>query len=548
MADTDEITYLGIARSPYYGESSLRDPFSGKWENVPYLHAWMLFAPLAKMARLLGLPLILTSILWRIVGGAILGGVLFFLFRRLFTNTQHPIAWALGCSLICLADAGFASGRTMVGNVSLVSHIWHGTTPYLKADALPQYRVVTPILNLPFLLLVVASLLTNNLRKWKNILLGAGALGICCLLYFYFWTAAVLALGLYGIWLLAEAWKNDFSGKGRTEWLKAQVVGLVVLGGLMIGAPQIISNSQAFANTNYKPILERIGRPCTLPPDSPARQRYLSNLWVLGKLAIGAVGILAFGLVGLRLLWCFTLAGYALANSAFVTGLEFENFHWSYVHASMGEILVLATLVQLFELWPRMRNKRWLQVPAWGLTSVLVLTALIWRAYETTHAPEAVRHRRVMQDLTPLKPSLMTISDEHTLVLPAEAGVAVLFSQGAQLYQQYTWNSFITDNVLHERHALNGWLLGLDLETYRQSAAADVITYCQNPERQAASVTEMRVSIFNQLLAQPNTRLLEQYRPNYLLLPTTAPEPQRGGPWRLIQKSPTWSFWAKTAD
>lgn len=317
----------------------------------------------------------------------------------------------------------------------------------------------------------------------------------------------------------------------------------------MIGAPQVYSNSRTIADPQYKPILERIGRPCTLSPEDPARHLYVKNSWVWGKLIIGAAAILLFRVSGLSLLWCFTFAGYALANSALITSLEFENFHWAYVHASMGEILVLGAVVKVLDRWKEMRLHKFL--PAlWAIPIVVLLVALVWRPYEALHAPAAVENSRVLQELQPLKPMLATLDSNHALAGPKEVNVALLFTRSAQLYQRpYTWNSLIADEVVHERHALNGWLEGADLESYLMTASADRIPYCADPSLQEAAITKARSEIFRTLLEHPDAadRLLARYRPDYLLRLSADPPPDRGGPWRLIQQSPRWALWGRVA-
>src|SRR3984893_1928293 len=62
VADGDEAYYLSITRIPYQGESALRDPAAGKWENVPSLFPWLPFGPTGQLNRWLGLPLLASSV------------------------------------------------------------------------------------------------------------------------------------------------------------------------------------------------------------------------------------------------------------------------------------------------------------------------------------------------------------------------------------------------------------------------------------------------------------------------------------------------------
>lgn len=555
LADADDIAYLAVARAPYYGESALRDPFSGRWERVPSLYSWAQFAPLSKLTAALGLPLILEGLIWRIIGGALMGATLYLLFRRLFADTSRPVAFACAASLICLADAGFVQGRTLVESWSLISNMLRGTTPLQKPDALAQYRVVTPLTNLPFLFLLVASLVPAARRDAKNALLGCAALGMCFLLYFYFWTATVGGICFYVAWLLFDAWREP---KERTENLRRAAFAVIVLiGGVALGAWQVIGNSQTFADPSYKPILYRLSKGFPLAPGDPLRRMYVVNLWLWAKLAVGAFAIIFLRVRGLRLLWCTAFAGYLLANSAIVTGLEFENFHWSYVYSTMSEIMLLGVGVKLLDRWcggesaPPERRK-YLRL-AWAASLLLFALALVWRPYEALRAPESAKNSRIIGELQSIKPELNKLSPDCSLAGETDAAnVALLYAQSAQLYQEpYTAHlSFIADREVHERHALNAWLEGLSEADYLKTATAQRFSggAFTKPEWEPNVVRQARAQIFERLESDGAGELVARYRPCYLLLPASQPQPSRGGAWSLVAKNRDWALWKRAAE
>jgi hypothetical protein len=545
LADNDDVSYLAISRAPYYGELGPRDPFLGRWEKAPVLYSWMQFVPLARLTRLLGLPLILTGLVWRVLGGCVLGIALFVLFRRLFSGTNYPVAWALGCSVICLTDAGFIHGRSFVQDFVLLRHLADGTTPMANPNALPQYRVVTPLLNLPILVLLVASLVPGG-RGWAaSLILGVASLGLTILLYFYFWTAAVVALGLYIVILLLDAWWNP--ERRRLALSRAGFTSTILAGGLALGAPQIYENARTFAEPRYEPILRRCAKPFPLAPDDPARWKCFKNYWVWAKLAIGALGVLALRCSGIGVLWCFTLAGYGLANSAVVTGLEFENFHWLTVCNFTGEVMVLGVLGRFLDRRPGARG---LGLGAiWLLAGATSVIAAVWRPYEAIKAADSARNTQIQRELRPLRPGLAVLGVDHALAGPTATNVAILYSQCAQLYSHpYSWTfSLVPDEVLHERHALNGWLMGLDLLSYSQIATERNVQF-PRPEWEGGVVRGARARIFEQLSERSDAQLLDRYRPDYLLLPATAPPPRRAGPWILMSKGPAWALWSRVAS
>jgi hypothetical protein len=544
LADDDDILYLAIGRIPYHGESALRDPFSSRSDRVPSLFAWLQFVPLAWLTRLLGLPPILMSLVWRAVGGVALGASVWLLFRRLLAGTSRPTAWALGCSLIALADPGLVLGRPLVDSGALVLQMASGTTPMGKADALAQYRVVTPLLNLPLVLLLAACLHPAAPDRRRAALAGVALLGLCFLIYFYFWTAAVVALGGYLATLLSLAL---WGGPRRPEHLaRARLVATVLIGGALLGAPQVLANARTFADPAYQPILHRLGRGCPVPTGDRVRSMYLPNTWAWGKIAAGAIALGIFRMRGLGLVWWLTVAGFALANSALVTGLEFENFHWSYVFNTFGEVLLLAIAARGLDRWPGRHWRPWL----WLVPIATLAIAAVWRPYEALTAPEAVASTRVLRELRGLRPALEGLGPEAVLAGTPEARLALLYTRGGLLFEApYTaHNSLIPDEEVSQRHALNAWLAGLDLSSYRR-AAMPPFPYqavpIDVPRWRPEAIARRRVAIFASLLRGDGDALLRRFHPDALLLPATAPAPERGGPWRRLAATREWALWVK---
>lgn len=533
LADNDDVFYLALTRAPYYGAWSMRDGYLPPAERVTDVHAWAQFLPLAKLGRALGIPLILNGALWRVLGGCLLAFALYLIFRKLFASSPHATAWALGCTLICLCDAGFLDGRSLIEDVKLLPHLLHGTTPINKPDALAHFRVVTPLLNIQFLILMVAALIpVTRGGKIRPVLAGVW-LGICTLLLFYLWTAAVMALSCYCAVLLLRK---------RPE---AKAMAIVVALGLAIGAPQIVSNYKVSKDPAMQPLLERSGRPAHLPSGDPQRKAWVVNFWVWIKLAAGGIGVLVLGQPGLALLWWLVLSGYLLSNVAVLTGLEFENFHWVIVHAPMGEILLLATLVLLLERWLKPAV---LAIPV----ALLLLFAIVWRPYEVLHAPMAVSMTQALQQLRPLQPELAKLGPDRSIAGPWQTQVAMLHSQAAELFDvPYTPALLIPMEEVNERHALNAWLEGLDYAAYLASPTLDLTLTefgASKPEWQPANVAKQRVEIFRRLLDQPSeaARLMDRYTVTDLLLPASAAAPSRGGPWTLTGQSSAWKLWSRT--
>jgi hypothetical protein len=539
VADADEAYYLSITRIPFQGESALRDHAAGKWENVPSLFPWLPFGPTGQLNRWLGLPLLASSVEWRLAGGLLLGGMLFLFFRLLFFQTRRPAGWALGCTLICLADAGFVQGAIILKSCALLMYWLHGAIPFTKPDALPQYRVISPLLMLPWLLLVAAALLPPAIGKWKWALAGILGLGMCCNLYFFMWTAAVLALGGYIAATWISSWMQPECRAGAIRATRHAAI--ILAGGLVLGAPQIHQTYNLSRQPRLQPMLARTCRAQYLAAPDPYRRMNLINFWVWGKLLAGGIAILWFRVRGLGFLWCLVFAGYLLSNIAIVFGIEFENWHWVFVHAPMGEILILAScaiLLDRIRVGPRQ---------LWAFPAALLAIACIWRPYEALTAPESSRINSALRDLREFRPALERLDAGHSLSgPPPETDIALMFSKSGELSHPY---SLVSDQESHARYALNAWLQGVTLDRFRTTAPPP-FTPCStaNPAWRPEAVREARERFFRQFQNQSvDDESLGRYRPDYLLVPAGFQPDSRIGHWQVLHRSSRWTLWERTA-
>jgi hypothetical protein len=549
IADHDDALYLSIARALYYGEGAIRDPYLAPTRGVPSLYSWAQFAPTTLLARHLGIPFLALGLIWRIVGGAALGTSLYLLIRRVMGSSANPVAWSLGLAIVCLADPGFITGRTLFGEVGLIRHMLAGTTPMTKPDAIPQYRVVTPLLNLPAFLLLLAVVVAPPRRRRWGIVIGAILLALCIYLYFFLWTAAVLALGLYAAANLVLA----RFGPHENRELRRQAgrfSSAVLTLGLFLGAPMIYGTATSGSDPTLKPALERISKGYHAPPGHPLRIRYLRNTWTWAKLALGAFGLLKLRVRRTGLLLCVTLVGYAMTNSALLTGLEFENYHWAYAYVSVAEVLTLTTLGQWLD---RLNGncRRWLAW-LWIIPAGMLAISLTWRFYEALKAPEAVAEFRILRELEPLRSTLSELGPECVIAgEPAAVQTALLDSRCSLLYHDIHSQvvSPIPDREVHERDALDGWLRGLDLATYEQQLSTLTrFGYVEpdDPRWPLDEIRRERVALFRSLLEGDST-LLKRYPPNYLLLRTSDGHPSRGGPWKRLDGDERWTLWERVA-
>ncbi len=274
-----------------------------------------------------------------------------------------------------------------------------------------------------------------------------------------------------------------------------------------------------------------------LAPDDPLRTIHLKNKWPVAEIAVAGAAIAGLGLWGAALPWCMLVSGYLLNNSAVVTGLEFENYHWAYVFAPFGEILllILAALV-LDGLGPR----RW--VPAlWAVPAVVVTLALVARPYEAVHHWASRGFTQDVRDLDPVRAALGQLGPDEALAGPGQVNVAVLFTRAGLLYQfDQTWYSTLPTAEVGRRFALNAWLQGMDIPQFL--AVAD---HSEPVARHG--MRERWIADFRSVLDGGADALVRRYHVGALLLPSDAPEPTRAGPWRLAARGPKWALWLRDA-
>jgi hypothetical protein len=535
----DDVIYLAVARAPFYGESSLRDPFAAPSRHLPTAFAWAQFVPTTAPLGVLQIPFLQTTLAWRVGGAFILGFTLYLLTRRLLPEKRSASFWALVLCLLWLADPGAVDGRPLWRIADFARHWVEGTS-----DRLPNgygvYRVVSPLLNLPFVFLIVLGFAATSRSDRRAVLTGL-CLGIVTLTYFFFWTAMFGAIGMY---LLAAVALCRRSPDASRE-VRFAAIALIV--GLFVGGPQIIANGMTFADPAYREALDRVSLGYQFPADDPLRTHYLRSVWGWGYLLLGAIATWRTRSRLLGLLTLTILAGYMLRTSAIVTGLEFENYHWNYIMNGFGVLLLWTLIIRaLMQV-----DSAAVKAAAIAFAALLVGIAFAHRIYEANNSVESRWIENTISDLTPLGDSIASLSTEVSLVGPVETNVAILFGRCGQLFQtpHTCHRMLISDSEAHERHALNAWLSGISLSEY--SAVADggfafSMSHSTRQEWQPQAVAARRIDIFKTLEADSGATLMRKYGPLALLRSSTATPLERGGRWTVRAKSNKWSLWTLT--
>lgn len=536
LASGDDVIYLAVTRPAVYGEAKLRDPYAIQSQRVPTAFSWFQFFPWAWPFAQLGVPLLMLPLWWRLIGGVLCGFAVFWLAGSLTVGRRYSILVAMAVGLFLMNDRATVIGIPVIDSLRLLPKYWAGQTPMGFADGVGQYRVVSPLLNYPLLFVIVGILLRPE-RSWRRTVVAGVACGCLVLSYFFFWTGIVGALAIYGCIQLARHFARH--ADARRE---AIAIGAVLILALVLGGGQVVNNSLTFADPAYREALDRTSLGYRMPAGDPVRSQYVRSLFALTTLLVSTVVLCWRYRPQLALAFSFTLSGYLLRNSAIVTGLEFENYHWSFIQ-NFG---ISLTWIVLGLIW--LPNRRWVSGLAIVGTLALVLGVGVWRYWECQVAPQTVAVNATLRELRQIESELQKLGPNTSLAGPIETNIAVLLNQAGQLYcvPHTAHRSLIPDAEVHLRHAGNAWLMGTSETDYFQSLETHEsfsMTPSARAEWQPAFVQARRLEAFRQVDANP--ALLEPFAVAGILCPVDGPKP-RGGPWRVAGTTTHWILYLRT--
>lgn len=365
IADGDAMLYLAWSRDILrHGSWNLVDAVHRP--SGPMMHPWILFGPPALVAHALGLGPGGLGVIWRVLAGAGMAWG-FYAAARPFVATPRGAA---GLAAFLLFDAGVLFGQVGQRQIEIALSMARGSTDYVGGvpRIMAHLRVPPPALAIPFLLAYYAMAhRARRLGTTRSALAAGVALGLLFHAYFYFATAAVAGAVL--------AWALDPAGR--------RTYGRMLVAGLVVAAPAVVAGAWIKSGT---------------PPDWLLRTGKFVPVGRLdrGRLILPKVLILEWAVAGwfvlrrrrdLLLLWCSTAAGLALANQQVVTGMELENFHWTYAYGLAFSLLLPLLILPGLSRW---KGWRW-AVP--GLIVVQVMLGVALRAFESTQSAETVADR-----------------------------------------------------------------------------------------------------------------------------------------------------------
>ena len=543
--DQDEILYRLIAKPALAGSWRMTDVFVSADRQFPTTYSWMQFVPTSHLATRLGFDAINLGQFWRIFGGFGLGFSLYCVFRSFRLTSKSPALFAVLCALLALSDAGFVGGRIFYENIRMFVMMQSGVATKPEATAFLAYRVITPLWNLPVAILATSLLSPALFKKdWRFALPAVLMIGLTVSLYFFQWTALIVGAGpiLLGFIVWDTYQKNDLK--------KASIMALLVLVmGFAAGLPQVISNASTFGEFSMKPILDRVGRGQRIPSGDPILTINLVNRWVWGKIVLAILLSCYWRNRGLVIFTSVGFAGYLLANSAILTGIEFENWHWLYVFNPYLAIVIISGLIG----WLMEKNRAGM---AMTIAGCFVMSSLYLRYNEADIAPEAIKVRSWFEGVRLLRNAILATNDDERVCLagdPAGHILALSMPGGRLLFHMphTAHTSLITLEEVHERYVLNEWLKGLTRHSLENRPASEVfkvqISAQTRPEWDREVTRKAQLEVFDRLESDEGEIMIKKYQPDWLVLKKMQPEyiPTRGGKWKKAAESETYCLWKR---
>jgi hypothetical protein len=536
IATHDDLFFLCVGAQAYY-EHPWRTGDPVLPSGGPSIHRPLPLVPGVLIARAVGAPATALSLIWRLWGGMLTGAALYAFFGHYL---RRP-AVAAAATLWILADAGWLDSRPIVTQLIDVVRVVTGRAEPLM-NGIPRifthWRCGTPSVTVAYLLLSAVLLdRARRLETWPRLLAAGVGFGLLFYVYFYYWTAAVIALGL--------AWAFD---SGR-RWVYVKV-GLVALA---VALPALVADVALKRST---------------APDWLTRSDKFLTIGHFAELQIPKVPIvLALATLPVVLrwrrdllyVWGLTAGGLALLNEQVVTAFYIENWHWIFSYGTMQTLLLVVLALGAVEShggWTPSRLGA-----LWAVAVTMMATGLWLRGIEVTQTRSAreltaeynrYERQRLIPDAPRMEPRAIVGGDVDFVEFAAVA-------ENIRPLQDYLvdLSPLITDSEWDERIAFNGYLLGQDRSAFeraqrlyfegdgKEHKAAVWGPWARDTTVREAKI-RARLAAYDRVAAEPG-KSLDRYRVRYLALPAgQAPPPPRSG-WERLQDGPTWALWARRA-
>lgn len=535
-SDHDDLLYVSYAAKAYVHHPFwLTDPAFAADRATHY--PWTQFVPGELIARGLRLGPERINLVWRCLAGLLIGAT-WYAALRVFVRGR---AVATAMAVLLLADGGLFSGLPVVKNAWAFFCLLTGRSSghYLGASPMlcPQWRIITPGLSLPFLLAHVVLVARARSKPTRGRLVASGVgFGLLVPTYFYYWTAAGLALAL--------AWALD-AGRRRVYVYTACLGGLIGLPSLVAGARlRAAAGSEWLHRADYFVAVPRWEN-LLIHPSLPLIAAVFPWVWLRRKDCL--------------YVWALAATAGLLVTHHFVSGLEIQNFHWAYVRGPALALLLLALV------WDQVGRRR----PGFGTASRLALAVLcvgqlgVGLVLRSVEAVRAGSVREIMAALERYddqrsRPGVPRL-DRNAVVAgdPAFLNFAAVSEDARPLaHLAVFYGPATVDEEWDARLALNAYLLGLEREAFAAGEAAllddpgqrtadhgGAFGPWKRDPRARADRLSRRTAAFDRVLADPGAARA-RFSVRYVAdpIPSSVPGARRVG-WSLLQDGPHWRIW-----
>jgi hypothetical protein len=530
LADNDDLVSLAASANAYhnhplYMSDLLRE--SGGDTIFPGLQ----YIPFVLAAKVLSLNPILINLLWRLWAGAALS-ITTFLLLHCFIQRPWVVA---GLTLALICNAGLLTAHIFDRQLIVLFDILSGRGQQLvefNPQIFPHWRVLMPAAGLPF----VFAFLVFQIRARANptkiqIALAAVAFGVLFYLYFYFWIAVGLSLLLV---TLLDA------GHRRTH-LSIAILGTV------LGLPSIISNYLTARNN---------------PGDWGPRNDFFLPIprmseFLLPKLAVIMLAITFVWIWRNRRtllpLWTLTASALLLANHQVITGLQIQNFHWSYIWGPLLSVVVVLCVILELE-----KHIRLWRVAVAGVLAgcMFMVSSGFWlRSVEATRTGQSVefttafaryREQRMAEAAIKLVPRAVIAGDQRFVDF-----AAIVENVRPLKHYMALQTPAVTDAELDARYALNALLLGQSRPEYEREQTTHFELEPFGPisrdHTQLVPRVARQMAAYDTAVADP-AAALDRFAVRYVALPAgRSPSPIfMAGEWKLLESGPAWQIWERT--
>jgi hypothetical protein len=527
VSTVDDRYYLALGSQAYFNHPGrLSDPVGVA--DAPSVYRYLPFLPGVWAAKFLALGPLGIGLMWRALGGAMIGLAWYVLFRQWVTRP-----WvAASLSAVLLSDPGLCQGVPFLRHASRAAQILSAPRDSLFAGGHwmhLEWRVVTPVTTMAYLLVMIWAFARARQGPTRGRIVLAGlAFGLLFYVYLYYWTAAGLAL------LLALALD---AGHRRIYFHAGWIGGL-------LGLPAVVSDfllKQRLAPDWFVRCdrFQPVGRftELELPPVA------------LGLLAVGLAWVW-FRRRDLLFVWALGAAGLMMANHQVITRLQLENYHWMFVWGpALSFFVVLAAEEEI--------GRRWNWSPRACAALVVVSLAGLgvgtWvRVVETTRSVDPVHNARVIAAYR----AEFTRGRLPPFVANSVAAGDTDFVDFASILDNLRplsdWTVYLSPSVseaeLDERVALNDLLLGVGRGAFESRQHAEFTSSRLGLWTRERSLIPVRVAA--RLAAYDRVRgdlpaALKRFGVRYVALPAgTRPDYLSRG-WAPVATGPTWDVWER---